>query len=160
MSLLPPKKQTVPHANPTHEGTKEHQRVRTAIEKRKPPFLSAIRRFNKLCAELKELLKSEWNIPVPEALPTDIHKLRTKSHIMEDVWIERSVGQTPRWIESPEVRQGIRAMLSLDRCKEERVRLGREADNMCRWFGAELTKTMLAKTDPKSMILVHSRSEI
>ncbi|KAJ2917668.1 hypothetical protein MD484_g2717, partial [Candolleomyces efflorescens] len=131
-------------------GTKEHQRVRTAIEKRKPSFLSAIRRFNKLCAELKELLKPEWNIPAPDTLPTDIHKLRTQSHIMEDVWIERSIGKTPRWIESPEVREGIRAMLSLDRCREERLRLGREADNMCRWFGAELAQTEIAIVDPKN----------
>ncbi|KAJ2911799.1 hypothetical protein MD484_g8611, partial [Candolleomyces efflorescens] len=131
-------------------GTKEHQKVRAAIQKRKPPFLSAIRRFNKLCDELKELLKPEWNVPVPEALPTDVHKLRTKSHIMEDVWIEQSVGQTPRWIESPEVRHGIRAMLSLDRCREERVRLGKEGDNMCRWFGSELTKTRLAMANPST----------
>ena len=121
-----------------------------AIEKRKPPFLSAIRRFNKLCAELQELLKPEWNIPVPEPLPTDVHKLRTQSHIMEDVWIEQNTGEVPRWLESPEVRKGIRAMLSLDRCREERTRLGKECDNMCRWFGAELTKTKIAKADPKS----------
>ncbi|RXW17203.1 hypothetical protein EST38_g8659 [Candolleomyces aberdarensis] len=138
-------------------GTKEHQRVRTAIEKRKPPFLSAIRRFNKLCAELKELLKPEWDIPVPEPLPTDIHKLRTKSHLMEDVWIERSVGETPKWIENPDVREGIRAMLSLDRCREERVRLGKEADNMCQWFGEELTKAELAIADPKN---VHIRKHL
>ncbi|KAJ2912602.1 hypothetical protein MD484_g7823, partial [Candolleomyces efflorescens] len=51
-------------------GTKEHQRVRTAIEKRKPPFLSAIRRFNKLCAELQELLKPEGH---PGAIPAIVH---------------------------------------------------------------------------------------
>jgi hypothetical protein len=134
-------------------GTKEHQRVRTAIEKRKSPFLSAIRRFNKLCAELKELIKPDWKIPVPEPLPTDIHKLRTQSHIMEDVWIERNLEKTPRWIESPEVRQGIRAMLSLDRCREERLRLGTEADNMCRWFGTELSQTEIAIADPKSVYI-------
>ncbi|RXW14843.1 hypothetical protein EST38_g11010 [Candolleomyces aberdarensis] len=129
-------------------GTKNHQQVRAAIKKRKPAFVSAIRRFNKTCAELKELIKPEWNIPVPEPLPTDVHELRDESHLMEDVWIERTVGRTPRWIESPEVRTGIQAMLTLDRCKEERLRLGKEADNMCRWFGDELTKTELAIADP------------
>jgi hypothetical protein len=69
---------------------------------------------------------------------------------MEDVWIKRDFGKTPRWIESPEVREGIRAMLSLDQCREERQRLGREADNMCQWFGNELTYTEIVIADPKS----------
>jgi hypothetical protein len=137
----------------TSTGTKNHQQVRQAIKKRKPAFLSAIRRFNKICTELKEMLKPEWNIPVPEPLPTDVHELRDESHLMEDVWIERTVGATPRWIESPEVRRGIRSMLILDRCKEERLRLGKEADTMCRWFGDELMRTELAIADPTSRFI-------
>ena len=57
---------------------------------------------------------------------------------MEDVWITRTSQEVPRWLNEVEVRVGIRAMLKLDHCLEERCRLGREADNLCRWFGREL----------------------
>ncbi|KAJ2917427.1 hypothetical protein MD484_g3033, partial [Candolleomyces efflorescens] len=125
-------------------GTKLHQATRAAITKRKPAFLSAIRRYNKYCDELKVLLDAKWGIPVPKPLPTTIHQLKEASHLMEDVWIEPSTGPIPRWLESLDVREGIRAMLKLDRCKEERLRLGHEADNMCRWFGKELKNAHLA----------------
>jgi hypothetical protein len=45
-------------------------------------------------------------------------------------------------------------MLKLDRCKEERLRLGQEADNMCRWFGKELKNTELALSNPNSTHLL------
>ncbi|KAJ2911476.1 hypothetical protein MD484_g8939, partial [Candolleomyces efflorescens] len=131
-------------------GTKLHQATRAAISKRKPAFLSAIRRFNKYCDELKVLIDPKWGIPVPKPLPTTIHQLRETSHLMEDVWIEPSSGAIPRWLESLDVREGIRAMLKLDRCKEERVRLGRESDNMCRWFGREMKNAHIAWANPEN----------
>ena len=56
---------------------------------------------------------------------------------MEDVWIT-PMREKAQWLEESEVREGIRAMLKQRRCLEERVCLGIEADNLCRWFGEEL----------------------
>jgi hypothetical protein len=69
---------------------------------------------------------------------------------MEDVWITPSPQEIPRWLDDPDVREGIRAMLKVDRCLEERRRLGNEADNMCRWFGRELEAIEVAILQPSS----------
>lgn len=50
----------------------------------------------------------------------------------------------PRWLADSNVRDGIRAMLKKDGCLWECRHLGREADNLCRWLGTELTAVKLA----------------
>jgi hypothetical protein len=110
--------------------------------------MTAIRKFNTYCARLEELYQPEWSIPLPKPLPTKLTRLRDDGNLMEDVWIAPSIGEIPRWLEDADVRDGIRAMLKLDRCLEERRRLGNEADNLCRWFGNELAATELALVTP------------
>ena len=132
-------------------GTKLHQSTRKAISKRKPALMNAIRKFNKYCETLENLYKPEWNIPLPEPLPTQLAVLRDSSSLMEDVWITPAEGEVPRWLEDRGVREGIRAILKLDRCLEERRRLGTEADNLCRWFGRELCALEVALSTPSSM---------
>jgi hypothetical protein len=63
---------------------------------------------------------------------------------MEDVWVSPLTEGKARWLDEPQVRDGIRAMLKRDRSLEERRRLGLEADNLCRWFGQELCSLELA----------------
>lgn len=41
-------------------------------------------------------------------------------------------------------------MLKLDRCIEEQRRLGWEADNLCRWYGRELSSVEVAIALPES----------
>ncbi|GLB38031.1 hypothetical protein LshimejAT787_0410820 [Lyophyllum shimeji] len=120
-------------------GTKLHQATRAAIKKRTPALINSINKFNTYCATLDRLHKPEWGIPIPEPLPTLLGELREDALLMQDVWITRTPGKLPRWLEDSKVRNGIRAMLKTDRCLEERRRLGMEADNLCRWFGRELT---------------------
>jgi hypothetical protein len=106
--------------------------------------MNAIHKFNRYCEVLEKLHHPEWNIPLPEPLPTQLAVLRDSSILMEDVWITRSQGEVPKWLEDADVREGIRAVLKLDRCAEERHRLGVEADNLCRWFGRELSAIEVA----------------
>jgi hypothetical protein len=133
-------------------GTKMHQRTRKAITKRKPALMAAIRKFNKYCATLTSLYKAEWTIPLPQPLPTKLSALRDSGALLEDVWVTPTHGDAPRWLEDSNVREGIRAMLKLDRCLEERRRLGLEADNLCRWFGGELAGVELALRTPESKL--------
>lgn len=118
--------------------------------------MTAIRKFNKYCEKLAELHKPEWNIPLPDPLPTTLSALRDASYLMEDVWICRQPGSVPRWLDDADVREGIRSVLKLDRCLEERRRLGLEADNMCRWFGRELCALEVALIDPSSKFIEYS----
>ena len=113
--------------------------------------MNAIRKFNKYCEALEKLYKPEWNIPLPEPLPTQLAILRDSSILMEDVWVAPAVGEVPCWLEDSDVREGIRAILKLDRCLEEQRRLGTEADNLCRWFGRELCAIELALKRQSSM---------
>ena len=140
-------------------GTKLHQSTLKAIQKRKPVLLTAIRKFNKYCATLAKLHKPEWGIPLPAPLPVTLDSLRGNGStiLMEDVWISRTPGSLPRWLEDSDMREGIRAMLKIDQCKEERLRLGIEADNLCRWFGQELSAVETALVLPSSAFsVVHS----
>jgi len=75
---------------------------------------------------------------------------------MEDVWITPSSGEVPRWLEDSDVRDGIRALLKRERCREEQKCLGIEADNLCRFFGDELAVLELALRTPgcKSILLL------
>jgi hypothetical protein len=82
--------------------------------------MAAIRKFNKYCATLESLYDPAWLIPLPQPLPTQLVALRDGHALMEDVWITPSAGEVPQWLEDVDVREGIRAMLKLDRCLEER----------------------------------------
>lgn len=74
---------------------------------------------------------------------------------MEDVWIAPSIGDVPRWLEDGDVREGIRAMLKLDRCKEERRRLCSEADNLSHWLVREFLAIEQALRNPSSTCYPH-----
>ncbi|KAG6824286.1 hypothetical protein H0H92_007329 [Tricholoma furcatifolium] len=132
-------------------GTKLHQATRKAIAKRKPALMNAIRKFNGYCAQLAALHRKEWHIPLPESLPLKLAPLRDSTLLLQDVWIsEAPEEEAPRWLQDVSVRNGIRAMLKVDRCLEERRRLGLESDNLCRWFSRELLAVRLALTNPSN----------
>jgi hypothetical protein len=101
--------------------------------------VTAIRKFNTLTDDFEKKNKPEYNIPTPRKLPTALNDLRAPdSEVWEDVWTSQSTTHPPKWLESRKIRDGIRAMLKLDRCDEEVKRLGQESDNMCYWYGREL----------------------
>ena len=106
--------------------------------------MTAIRKFNKYCDALAELSDPATNIPLPQHLKTELSLLRDDPYLMEDVWVHPSTTAAPPWLTDIKVRKGIRAMLKDDRCVEEYCHLGREADNLCRWFGQELAAIELA----------------
>ena len=130
-------------------GTKLHQQTRKAIAKRQPALMSAIRKYNKYCEQLEQLYHPDFAIPLPAPLPTKLAALRSDQTLLQDVWITPTEGRVPQWLEDRDVREGIRAMLKRDCCREEQIRLGMEADNMCRFFGRELATLELAMQLPE-----------
>ncbi|KAG1801271.1 hypothetical protein EV424DRAFT_1545449 [Suillus variegatus] len=129
-------------------GTKLHQQTRKAIAKRQPALMAALRKFNAYCERLEALYDPHCGIPLPTPLPTKLTDLCNDQSLMEDIWITPSTGKVPRWLDDQDVRDGICAMLKRDRCVEEQQRLGLEADNLCRWFGDELSALELALLTP------------
>ncbi|KAJ7632871.1 hypothetical protein FB45DRAFT_746128, partial [Roridomyces roridus] len=118
-------------------GTKLHQSTRQAILKRQPALLRSINKFNSYCAELEELRPAGCTIPIPRPLSTQLNGLRSDPSLHEDVWIEVSQHTIPRWQEDEDVRDGIRNLHLLDRCKEEVARLNLERQNLRRWLDHE-----------------------
>ena len=114
------------------------------MQRRTPALMAAIRKFNKYCDALVALSDPAANIPLPQHLKTDLSLLRDDPYLMEDVWIHPSTEAAPPWLTDTKVWKGIRAMLKVDRCVEENRRLGREADNLSRWFGRELAAIELS----------------
>ena len=119
-------------------GTKLYQATRKAITKRQPALLHAISKFNDLCLVLEELRPAGCNIPIPAALSTKLNDLRDDPSLHEDVWIKQTQGDIPRWLNDEDVRDGIQSLHSLDRCREEGVRLRREGKNMQEWLDDEV----------------------
>ncbi|KAI5985803.1 hypothetical protein EDC04DRAFT_2873645 [Pisolithus marmoratus] len=107
-------------------GTKLHQQTRKAIAKHQPMLMAAICKYNAYCEQLSQLYDPSWAIPLPSSLPTKLVDLQNDVSLMEDVWIAPSPGETP-------------PLLKRECCLEEQCHLGLEVDNMCHWFGHELS---------------------
>ncbi|KIM62208.1 hypothetical protein SCLCIDRAFT_25141 [Scleroderma citrinum Foug A] len=131
-------------------GMKLHQQTWKAIAKCQPALMAAIRKYNNYCEQLSQLHNLTWAIPLPAALPTTLVNLRNDPTLMQDVWITPSVGEVPRWLEDIDVCDGIHTLLKHKHCLEEQHHLGIEADNMCRWFGNELTAIQVALRQPEN----------
>ncbi|KAJ7825154.1 hypothetical protein B0H13DRAFT_1918764 [Mycena leptocephala] len=65
--------------------------------------------------------------------------LRNDPSLHDDVWIIPSEGEIPRWLDDADMRDGIRALHSADRCVEESNRIRPEIENMSRWLKEENT---------------------
>ncbi|KAM6491874.1 hypothetical protein JOM56_012733 [Amanita muscaria] len=145
-------------------GTRLHQTTRKAMAKRKPALLAAIRKFNTYCEKLDSLYQVGTSVPLPKPLPVHLGELKNCPHLMEDVWISPSTGPIPRWLDDENVRQGIRALLKLDRCAEERCRLQLEASNLCNWLAQELSSLELgiriSEHDTYSRLLLQRRDHL
>ena len=131
-------------------GTKLHQQTQKAIAKRQPALMAAIRKYNNYCEQLSQLYNPTWVVSLPMPLPTTLIDLRNDPTLMQGIWITPSTGKVPRWLEDIDVRDGICALLKHKRCLEEQCRLSIEADNMCQWFGHELTTIQVALQQPES----------
>ena len=112
--------------------------------------MTAIRKFNKYCVELQRLYQPDWSFPLPVPLPIELGPLREDSSLLADVWVTRVSTPTPRWLGDVLVRKGIQAVLTKDRCLEERCRLEIEAHNLCRSYGRDLAAVELAMRNPDS----------
>ncbi|KAJ7770401.1 hypothetical protein B0H14DRAFT_2632553 [Mycena olivaceomarginata] len=119
-------------------GTKLHQATQKTISKRAPALLKAINKFNSHCANLERLRPSGCTIPIPLPLPTKLSLLREDPSLHEDVWVTPSEGEIPRWLDNADVRDGIRALHTFDRCQEEARRLHLERNNLMEWLSHEL----------------------
>jgi hypothetical protein len=126
-----------------------------SITRRKKPLARLIGIYNRYCCDLDlpEAWNASWKIPKPRPLPANPDKLKDDAGFLESINLQVT-DHVPRWSTDPSIRLGIRAMMKLDRCKEEEWRLQREATNMLQWFKEQVTaiNVALRQADSKDWI--------
>jgi hypothetical protein len=118
-------------------GTALHQRTRAAIKKRAPIIKKLIIKHNEVRRTLISLLDSGDTFHVPPEIPSDLSKLRAEDSLLEEVYFAEAGKPVPRWVKEQGVRDGIRAMLLVQRCIEEQKRLVREERNLRSWVARQ-----------------------
>jgi hypothetical protein len=121
----------------TVQGTKLYQATRRAIAKRQPALLRLISKFNDNCEKLDRLCPDGCPIPISAPLPTQLNALRSDTSLHEDVCISPTAGGIPPWLADDDVRDGLRSLHAIDRCREEANRLNLDRTNLKLWLENE-----------------------
>src|ERR1700729_1891936 len=103
----------------------------SSIKRREPGIAKLATMYNSLCSELWTMItkgKAPTSVVPPQPIQRDgLFKLDVDDDIWQDIGLDDDHhGPVARWLGDDGVRDGIRAMLQLDRCYEEKVRLQQE----------------------------------
>jgi hypothetical protein len=116
------------------------------VKRKEPGIQTLARKYNTLCNDLVNLIKSK-KAPRGAVAPLSIEmdglfKLDVDDDIWQDVGLtdenDESV-EIPAWLGDENVRKGIKFLLDLDRCREEKCRLISECISMRQWMREEWT---------------------
>jgi len=114
------------------------------IKRKEPGIQTLARKYNTICQSLEEKIKSK-KAPLGAIAPLPIEMDNLfKLDVDDDIW--QDIGLTdnndedldiPAWLGDEYVRTGIKSLLELDRCIEERRRLISECISMRQWLREE-----------------------
>lgn len=115
--------------------------VGSQIKRKEPGIQTLARKYNKLCEDLKKMIllkKAPLGAIAPLSIESDgLFKLDVDDDIWQDIGLtdeQDNNRDIPRWLGDENVRQGIKALLELDRCNEEDRRLSYERLAMQEWM--------------------------
>ncbi|EFP84709.2 uncharacterized protein PGTG_10868 [Puccinia graminis f. sp. tritici CRL 75-36-700-3] len=115
----------------THIGTTLSTRIIAAIERRKSPIETAIRKYNEYRHEYLSLLSPDEDQPnIPEMTYRTFVNLSLDDAFWQDVYLYHS--QAP-WAVNSDVRSGIHAMLITKRVEEEIGMIQHEFESALSW---------------------------
>jgi hypothetical protein len=124
---------------------KLYSHTESAVKRREKGIQNLALEYNKQCAKVAQLIRDK-NAPrgafAPRSIPDgQLWKLDVDDEIWEDVGLDddETEQQTtpPLWLCDDGVRAGIKALLQIDRCREEDVRLKKERAALQVWFPEE-----------------------
>jgi len=115
----------------------------TQIKRKEPGIQQLRKKYNDLCQELVTLIQ-QGLAPQRAVAPLRIEKeglfkLDVDDEIWQDIGLDdvEFEGVIPGWLGDNDVRQAIKSLLELDRCKEEERRLCKECQAMQEWMMEE-----------------------
>ncbi|KAL0567595.1 hypothetical protein V5O48_014395 [Marasmius crinis-equi] len=122
---------------------KIHSQISQSLKRREPGIQSLARDYNSLVVKMEDLIRrnrAPANAVLPERIPIDrLFTLDVDDSIWQDVGLTDKYDNTrpPGWLADDPTREGIRALLERDRCREEIKRLSHERNAMQAWFADE-----------------------
>ncbi|KAJ7059947.1 hypothetical protein C8F01DRAFT_989075 [Mycena amicta] len=129
---------------------KLYSHTESAVKRREPTIRNLNKQYNEMCAKIVTTIKSDAQlrdmVPPRPIEPGKLWTLDVDDEIWEDIGLddEEFGDVVPDWLGNEGVRLGIRAMLVLDRCDEEDVRLKKERIALQVWFAEEWQLIILA----------------
>ncbi|RDB20434.1 hypothetical protein Hypma_012497 [Hypsizygus marmoreus] len=127
-------------------ANKLHDHVTSQVKRHEPGIMQLCKKYNDLCSEMEQR-KQRREAPPGAVIPPRIEKEGLfKLDVDDDIWQDiglydnedgDSDQSVPNWLGDENTRWGIRALLELDRCKEEETRLRRERCAMQEWIHEE-----------------------
>ncbi|KAJ6587393.1 hypothetical protein B0H10DRAFT_2233998 [Mycena sp. CBHHK59/15] len=137
---------------------KLYSHTKLAVKCREPTISKLNTEYNKLCKELCKVIKDRKApagaiapLPIP---PEELWQLDVDNGIWQDIGLDdddgEPAGEPPLRLCNDKVRSGIKAMLELDQCNEEDIRLRKEKCALQVWFAEEWAMINLAVEQAES----------
>ena len=115
--------------------------------RRVPGIRQLAQHYNTLCNELNSHQGQQAHLLAKPPTPLNIEQL-FNPEANQHMWMGQGLGEEevgpPEYLCNDAVREGIPAVLVLDRAKEEEVRLQAEGSAMIAWVDTQLKKVQVA----------------
>jgi hypothetical protein len=143
----------------THVEQRDDTQTKGLVRRTRKGMSTMVSRFNRYIKQMAVLVNA-GEAPKGAILPKRLNTKRLwKIDIDDVIWndsgldVDLEEDRPPRWMEDTHVRKGIAALLIVDRCREEKVRLEKEIDAMLPWIKHRALVLDQAATDEKGKFL-------
>lgn len=110
----------------------------STINRREPTIRALAREYNKACDAIATVISNKQaprgSIPPPKVDVDRLFALDVDEEIWQDLGLDEEGAAPAPWQTEPAIREGIRHMQELDRCKEEEARLAHERASLQEWM--------------------------
>ena len=130
-------------------GNHDHAQLKQGLNRRKGGHERLVKSYDKLRQEMQDLI-ARGNAPAGATVPSQLSNERLWDlDVDDDLWTELARDEqyqdnAPKWLYDGPTKQGIRAMLDLERSAEEIERLSHERSAMFAWLQAQEGELQLA----------------
>ena len=131
-------------------GNHDHAQLKQGLNQRKGGHEQLVKSYDKLRQEMQGLI-ARGDAPAGATVPNQLSNERLWDlDVDDDLWMELARDEqyqddAPKWLYDEPTKQGIRAMLELERSEEEIERLSHERGVMFSWLRGQEGQLQLAR---------------